>query len=217
MQDHEHTTASPGDEPERLANIARRKAILKGLGGTAAAAGAAMPLKSLAGARLRYVENGKNMHCSVSGAMSVLMSGQVNSITQCNGRSATQMGYQEAGSGVSAAQWVNGTPSRPINKANWPEWPNDGTNARTISKDAMYRNPKATFAQVFNGGSATRLGTLLINNPNGDEAQWLTALLNAQRFAGTWPHSPAEVFAHYSGSNAVNALAFYKKINKQVV
>lgn len=210
MQNFDDKAASDEQRMASQTNLARRKAILKGLGKTAAVAGAAAPLSSLAGARLRYVKNNANFHCSVSGAHSVLVSGSVQSIAQCSAAVPATYGPKDG-------TW-NGADVTP---AKWPGWPTDGTQARTLSKDGLFRNPAATFLSIFGGGSSSLAGNILRNTPSSDEAHWLTALLNAQKYYnggnGTWPHSPQQVLAHYGSTAAVTALALYKDINKPAV
>ena len=222
MQDDNHNGAAPGHADDKgSANLARRKAILKGLGKTAAVAGAAVPLTTLAGARLRMVENGRSMHCSDSGQGSVLMSGAVGNIPLCSGETSsfygkyTRVDTTAPGVDPTADEWPNAA-VKPVTKDHWKRWPNNGTNAYVIGKNGNQYTPAATFAAVFGGGSSTLLGTLLLTMPSSAEAQWLTALLNAQKkFPASWPHSTAEIFSQYSGSNAARALALYIKINKR--
>lgn len=217
MQDEQSNSVSVGGLPD----LQRRKAILKGLGKTAVVATAA-PLSTLAHAKLRYVDGGQNLQCSVSGQMSVLTSHVHASVTQCRGSTGPDYGsYVPCKAGDStAADWGSGKVAdqdkdKPVLKDNWPNWPNDGTKATTTCSDGRARTPRARFSAIFGGGSGTRVGRLLLDSPSSDEAQWLTALLNAQKHASVWPHTPTDVLAHYANAAKRDAaLAFYKKINK---
>lgn len=205
------TTPAGAHRDPRRHSAARRKAILKGLGKTAAIAGAAAPLSSLAGARLRFDKAGQNMHCSVSGQMSVLMSGAVTSIPVCMGLLPSKYRYVNGGGNPTA--W-NGQQNN-IAKANWPEWPGT-TNAFVTGINGTAFTPAATFAQVFGSGSSTKIGLLVEGQGLADEAQWVAALLNAQRFPAKFPHTNAEVIAQYGDvSRRASALALYQTyVNK---
>jgi hypothetical protein len=208
-----HITA-PADasskEAPAVQTIARRKAILKALGKTAAVAGVASPLSSLAAARLRYESNGKNYQCSVSGNMSVLRSVSAESVAVCSGKSPVS--YKSVN-----GQCTAGT----IQASNWPQWPAkwlDGSNKAVCYKLAGQAGtpylPTATFSQVFGSGSTKKIGAML--NDGDIDAQWVAALLNATKYPTTFPHTPEEVIRQYNDTTKrAAALSFYQlHVNK---
>lgn len=206
--DRNDTSKPSGAAPQRAESvqIARRKAILRGLGKTAAIAGAATPLSSLATQRLRIDKSdGKSYHCCVSGHMSVMMSAGHDHVPVCHGKKPSIYCSKDK-------QCNNTTANK--SKHNWPQWPNDGTQAcvRTAASGGTAYTPNAQFSQVFKGGSATMMGALLNTAATSDEAHWVTALLNANKNPSTFPHKPEEVLKHYTEQRDV-ALKFYKLVN----
>lgn len=212
MSNEQKTPVSSAEPADAVShNAARRKAILKGLGKTAAVAGAAIPLSSLAGARLRYESAGKNFHCSTSGHMSVLMSGAVTQIAVCQGLLPSEYKFFHN----SSSTW-NGTS---IGKGKWARWPNNGTNAICVGVNGTAFTPIATFSQVFGAGpsdpNTDKIGFLVTGGTAS--GQWITALLNAQRYPSKFPHTPAEVIAQYTGdaTRKAAALSLYENhVNK---
>lgn len=191
MQDNDQNVAAKGHAPD----IARRKAILRGLGKTAVIAGAATPLSSLAVQQLRYVQDGKNRICSCSGMMSVMHSGAVADVEICEGFKPDY--YKHDGNG-----W-NGTNVK-ANK--WPTWPAVNGKVSFVGAGGLSYTPAALFSQVFGSGSNSKVGMLI--NDSGNEKHWIAALLNAQNpaLADRFPHTVAEVIAQHNDP-AVHAAA----------
>ena len=218
MQDnHDKPATSVDTAVAAQTNLARRKAILKGLGKTAVVAGAVAPLSSLAGVHLRYVSGGVNHHCSMSGHMSVMHSAIASSVTECGGKQPGSFAY-------SGSPTWDGTD---VVKANWPNWLSKTNNSGILvaavrGYDGNLRSPKATFAQVFGStgvsNGAPKIGFLLSGTPNED-SHWLAALLNAQNdpTLTKFPHTAEQVLSHFNGQNRAQALAFYRDhVNKLV-
>lgn len=214
-QDSARAAAQPdgnGQSPAKVQTIARRKAILKALGRTAAVAGAVSPLSSLAAARLRYESNGKSYNCSVSGNMSVLHSASTESTPVCSGKRLSE--YQ--------SRLVSGNRNAgDTSAANWPAWPNKLLNS--VSTAVIYTgsgfsgtayNPTAMFNQIFGGSDARKIGEMV--NDNVPDAHWVIALLNANRFPTTFPHTAEQVIAQYADpAKRAVALSFYSQhVNK---
>lgn len=188
-----------------LVQLARRKAILRGMGKAAAVAGASVPLSSLATVKLQVQKtDGKFYHCSVSGNMSVMLSAGHTHVI-CTGK--TPYSYKSKD-----GQCTDSNKTR----ANWPAWPNNGTYAivKTSTSGGTVHYPNAQFNAVFGSGSTTKIGSL-VNAGTSDEAHWVAALLNANLFdTTTFPHSPQEVISHYQNASIRSAaIAFYKLVN----
>lgn len=205
---------SPADAesaaPGGVQTIARRKAILKALGKTAAVAGVASPLSSLAAARLRYESNGKNYQCSVSGNMSVLRSVNPASVPVCSGKSPVSYRSKD-GSCTDAGATV----------ANWPMWPVLSVNG--VNKPVCHTQagqggtpylPTAEFRAVFGSGKGKRIGKMI--NDGDADAHWVAALLNATKYPTTFPHTPEDVIRQYNDpAKQAAALSFYQQhVNK---
>jgi hypothetical protein len=155
-----------------------------------------MPLRSLAtggdkpGMRLHKYDN-KDYQCSVSGNMSVIMSGGVTTPPACIGKNATY--YKTRG--------------------NWPKY--NYTPVCIVRKNGgnVYYNQSARFCDVFDNASATQnsIGYLIDNAPTSAEAQWTVAMLNATVVDSSFPYSTAEVLALYKDAGRRNAaLAFFQ-------
>lgn len=215
-QDSGRTAAPPDGSqqtPAKVQTIARRKAILRALGKTAAVAGvAATPLSSLAASKLRYESNGQSYLCSVSGNMSVLHSAGAANIPICSGKKLSD--YQSV--------LINGSrDATKSNAANWPTWPN--TVIKGVSKAVVYTGsgfsgtaykPTAMFSQIFGGGDTRKIGQMV--NDNVPDAHWVIALLNANQSPTTFPHTAEQVIAQYADPNKrAVALSFYSQhVNK---
>lgn len=197
------STSDHDDTPLDSVSIARRKAILRGLGKTAVVAGAAVPLRSLAGAGDRYrfkKHDNKYYHCSVSGHMSVMMSRNPGSVPDCSGKPHSHYKSSDGKCETNA-------------KGKWTNWRSDGTLAFCYkhSSNGSYCRPMDKFNAVFGSGSAKMLGELVNYTTATDESHWVAALLNSDLRATTFPHSPQQVIAHYQDSSKrAVALAFYR-------
>lgn len=204
MKDNDQTAAA-----QQTVNVDRRRAIFKGLGKTAAVAGAATPLTSLAGASLRYVDTGGTNHqCTLSGHMSVMHSAIADSVPVCKGLLPSKYAYQPRAGSSDPATW-NGSTKK---AANWPNWPTMDVGGQT--RAVIYNgvgtayHPDTPFNTLFGSGVSTLIGYLISNG--SDEGQWLAALLNAHKYyPGKFPHLKAEVIAHYNGPNKAKALELY--------
>lgn len=205
-----------GDSPDDRdvpGNIARRRAILKGLGKTAALAGAATPLSSLAGSntRMRVLKtDAKYYNCSVSGNMSVLMSQGTANLTTCSGKAHSYYSANDSPKSCTTNA-----------RARWPTWPTDGVNAVCYLQSgttALYCNPMTHFNTVFGAGSTTMFGALCNLSTPTSESQWVAALLNANVRAATFPDNPERVIALYKDTaTRAAALSFYTTwLNTQV-
>lgn len=225
-EDRATAPALPAAEVDAGVSIARRRALLKGLGKGAALAGAATPLSSLAGSgqRMKLVTaTGNVVLCSVSGNMSVLVSASTASLPQCTGSQISS--YQSTtsasttktatattsstGSTVSATS--SGTTATTGTYAKWP--------SEAVSKSYL---PATSFKSVFgvsvpvatsSGVKAeATLGYLIDLKPPTDESYWVMALLNACRDAN-YPYSPTDVITQYQNAGKRSAaLAFHKMV-----
>lgn len=187
MSEANESSASPVGQPGRDGgvSIARRHALLKGLGKGAAIAGAAVPLSSLGAstARMKLVVNNNAVVCTVSGTMSVLVSAVP--ATQCSGFQFSQ--YRKTATILGVPLYGN--------------WPSGATLAGYV--------PGATFASVFKAGSTTAtLGSLIDKTTPTDESYWVLALLNS--YLSTYPYPAAEVIGHYQ--TKATALSFHKLV-----
>lgn len=192
-----------------LQSIARRRAIVKGLSKGAALAGAAVPLQTLAvsGQRMKLKKtDGKWYQCSVSGNTSVMVSQNPAALTQCG---AQAPGYYTSIGAVDITL-----------TSNWPTWPQKSVNgvARavcygTLSGTTAFQ-PTARFSEVFGwqGAGNRRIGGYIKNYPTSDEAQWVTAALNATKFETSFPFSVSDVvrMSQLPPDRKAAALAFFK-------
>lgn len=202
MSQNESNPTKPGsDSVNDASSPARRRALLKGLGKTAAIAGAAMPLRSLAGSgrmRLKKTDN-KNYNCSVSGNMSVMLSTGADALPQCSGKPPSHY-------------CSNNGRCDNDDKARWTNWWNDGASAVCYKNTArtLYCRPTTSFNSVFGSGPSTMIGALCNLAIPTEETHWVTALLNSNVRETTFPHSPEQVIALYGSSNRAAAYAFFK-------
>lgn len=190
-----------------LQSIARRKALLKGLGKGAALAGAAVPLRSLAGGgggerkRLRKTD-GKDYRCTVSGQMSVILSAGGTAPDQCWGHPCSK--YRSNSGRCDTNQ-----------SADWPGWKKDVNSNAFCYKDSRSTNsacyPRSSFANVFGGGSTNRLGELCNNgNMSNDEVVFCVALLNSNLCPDSFPDLPEDVIGAYKSDKRASACTLYR-------
>lgn len=182
------------DAPDHLTSmaVARRRALLRGVGKGAAVLAATAPLQTLAGQSLLTFD-GKHQ-CSVSGQFSGVHSATPRDTQTCSGFSPNYWGLAAAGNG-------NGNAS-PANT--WP------TDYRLKFIDVFTQsgfNPSITLFQVMeNNGQFT----------NADERHWLCAYLNALASVASglnFPYTAVQVLAYYNAGKGtkvyLDALMFF--------
>jgi hypothetical protein len=210
MQDNNDRPTKHGAAQEKaaatgLASSTRRRALLKGLGKGAALAGAAAPLASLAtsGQRLTLKKpyDTKNYLCTVSGQMSVLLSGGAALPPQCSGYACSH--YK--------------------NRTTWP------VKSTTTNKDGekvptygckfgtIVRYDTDKFSTCFGSGSDTPIGKLIDKATPDDESYWVCAVLNANVKANDYPYSASECVDQYKkgGSDRSSAKSFHQLLANQ--
>lgn len=165
--------------------VARRRALLRGVGKGVAVLAATAPIQTLAGQSLLTFDG--NHQCSVSGQHSGVHSATPTNTPLCGGYSPNYWG-QRATDGTSPLQ-------------TWP------TNYQaTFNSIFTQSSITATLFQIMDNGGQQYL--------NSDERHWLGAYLNALSGSFNFPYSGADVIAYYnqgSGSPAYEAaLTFFK-------
>ncbi len=183
--------------------IARRRAVLKGIGKGSAVMVAAVPIHTLAANTIL----GGGKLATVSGSQSVISSQQTGPQTISSGYAPS---YYET-----VANWPNYTVSSSTKKSEDSATANSAVNGIAV-------NPDEKFKDIFGHGSRTKLLDILKNSPASDEAAWVTALLNAiKNPAGfNYPYSAPQVLAFYNDTNPLKvaqALAFFKGYMQTVV
>ncbi len=170
--------------------LARRRALLKGLGKGSAALAVVVPIQTLAATTIL---DGTKL-CTVSGVQSNIGSHRTDG-TVCRGYA----------------------PSYYATLSNWPGYAATNPPHATNTVDGITFNETAYFKAVFGGGSpgpgnAARLLTIVTSGSPADEQVWVTALLNAiKNPAGfNFPYTPSQVRAFYAGPQAAQALAFFR-------
>lgn len=181
---------------EMLQSAARRRALLRGLGKGAAIAGASMPLSSLAtyGERKKLVKKDlKNYHCSVSGHMSVMLSGGVTQVPTCAGKPRSY--------------WKT--------RSYWPYLKN---NQPACYFGSVLRSHNESFFDCFGWSLTTRSIGNCIDDGDSEEADWVCAVLNANIAAHNYPYSSAAVVNHSKGlnMNKAAALAFHQGFSRSI-
>lgn len=183
--------------------MARRRAILKGLGKGSAVMVAAVPIHTLAANTIL----GGGKLATVSGSQSVISSQQTGPQTVSSGYAPSYY--------ATVANWPNYTVDSNSRKSEASETANSFVNGIAV-------NPDEKFNDVFGHGSRTKLLALLKNSSASDEAAWVTALLNALKNpAGfNYPYSAPQVLAFYQDNSPLKveqALAFFKGYMQTVV
>ncbi len=176
--------------PETLTTsaLARRRALVKGLGKGGAALAVVAPIQSFAVPRLT-----DNRICSLSGAMSAVNSHTANG-TVCSGYMPTH--YYKASKVPTIMDPINWPTSTP----NWPAGQTDGT---------------LTFSFIF-GGTDGRLVIEIFGSTataDVDKKFWIAAFFNSMLFETAplyFPYTPSQVQAQYNGTQSAAYLQFYK-------
>ena len=177
------------------AAIARRRALLKGIGKGTAVLAATVPLQTLASQSVLTYDG--QHQCSISGMFSGVHSTTPSGAPTCQGY----------------------TPTRYQTLSFWPGYnANAGPPTYTSNTvDGITFNERTPFATVFGGGSsgndnAARLLTIVTSGTPEPEQVWVTALLNAiKNPAGfNFPYTPSQVRAFYSSPQAADALIFFR-------
>lgn len=171
-------------------SLARRRALLRGLGKGSAALALVVPIQTLA---VTTIVGGTKL-CTVSGVQSHVGSHPLGTVTTCQGNSPTY--FQTL--------------------ANWPGYnPSTKVASFTVGNSSLTNNSK--FSDVFTGGGGTQLDKVLTNNtpPTSDNAVWVTALLNAVKNTSgfNFPYTPLEVVAFYTNVDPLKkqqALDFFR-------
>lgn len=171
--------------------VARRRALLRGVGKGAAVLAATAPLQTLAGQSLLTFD-GKHQ-CSVSGQHSGVHSATPTNTARCIGFNPDYWGQPA----------TNGNGGGPLRA-----WPTDYKQKFIdIFTQSGFNNSITLFQVMQNNGSFT----------NADERHWLCAYLNALSSVTSglnFPYSAAQVLAYYNtgqGSTVyLDALAFFK-------
>ena len=192
-QNTENPRAIPGNPAETLSAtaIARRHALLKGVGKGSAVLAATVSLQTLAGQSLLTFD-GKHQ-CSVSGQHSGVHSATPKGTLRCGGYSPGWWGQVE----------VNSNPKTP--SRTWPTLP-----------DSLSYNSKCNL--VFTKQTLLNDPTLfqVMENPlyaSTDERHWICAWLNALSHSFNFPYTGQQVLDYYNNTSAVvyqNALTFFK-------
>ena len=178
-------------------SLARRRALLRGLGKGSAALALVVPIQTLA---VTTIVGGTKL-CTVSGVQSNVGSHHPGTVTTCQGNSPTY--FQTL--------------------ANWPGVSSSTPSRKTNTVDGITFTQVSTFAFVFGSGSSTALKDILAaasppspppTQTTLDEAAWVTALLNALKNTSgfNFPYTPSQVRAFYTGGGTlkVQALAFFQ-------
>lgn len=170
--------------------VARRRALLRGVGKGAAVLAATAPLQTLAGQSLLTFD-GKHQ-CSVSGQHSGVHSATPTNTARCSGYSPDYWGQPA----------TNGNGSGPLRT-----WPTDYKQKFiNIFTQSGFNNSITLFDVMRNDGQFI----------NRDERHWLCAYLNALASVASglsFPYSAAQVLAYYNtgvGSTVyLDALKFF--------
>lgn len=207
----EHNTRpDAGGEPNgspRVDSIARRRAILKGLGvGGAALAAASASTRSLAtgGGMMKLRNNGNYYHCVVSGFQSVVQSLNQAQVTECTGQNVSwyckKSTYtcNNAGEPGGSNPWTNAGDC-------WPNWPKLSTGQAGFICGLITVQPKTKFKDVFGGGETKTFGAIcnVPSSTSDDVKYWCTAIMNAARsnvggVSFDFPYHQTEVRAFYA-------------------
>ena len=180
--------------------VARRRALLKGIGKGAAVLAATVPLQTLASQSVLTYD--LQHQCSISGMFSGVHSTTTTSDTP------TCLGYK---------------PSRYATLSFWPGY-NAGPPPHAVNTvDGITFDEDTSFATVFGGGSsgnsnAARLLTIVTSGSPEPEQVWVTALLNAIKNPANFnfPYTPSQVRAFYASSQAADALSFFRSYMQTV-
>ena len=171
-------------------SLARRRALLRGLGKGSAALALVVPIQTLA---VTTIVGGTKL-CTVSGVQSHVGSHPLGTVTTCQGNSPTYF--------QTLANWPGYTLSPPPTHASF-----------TVGNSLLTNSSK--FSDVFTGGVGTPLDKVLANTATSDNAVWVTALLNAlkNRAGFNFPYTPSEVVAFYTNVDPLKkkqALDFFR-------
>ena len=196
-QNTENPLAIPGNPAETLSAtaIARRHALLKGVGKGSAVLAATVPLQTLAGQSLLTFD-GKHQ-CSVSGQHSGVHSATPKGTLRCGGYSPGWWG-----------QW-----DKDGNPKNWPAGINSGADVTSIlSKSTLKNNDGVTTPTLFQiMDPKDKSGKF----SNTDEFHWVCAWLNAMSGSFNFPYTGPEVIAFYDAGVGTpkyeDALTFFKE------
>jgi hypothetical protein len=181
--------AAPAAEPGNIPSLARRHALLKGVGKGAAVLAASVPIRTLAApTTLTFTADGRR--CTISGAHSGVHSADTLTLV-CGG--------------YAPSYWGKSSSTNPFKPACM--WPVDSAAAckNTFANcSLLVNNQQASLFQVVNNSAfATK-----------DEPHWVAAWLNATQKAFNFPYTAAEVLAFYNtGAGSAtyqNALKFFK-------
>ena len=173
--------------------VARRRALLRGVGKGAAVLAATAPLQTLAGQSLLTFD-GKHQ-CSVSGQHSGVHSATPSSTLTCSGFNPNYWGQAAAVNG-------NGNGASPLRT-----WPTDYKQKFiNIFTHSGFNNSITLFQVMQNNGQFT----------NADERHWLCAYLNALSSVTSglnFPYTAAQVLAYYNAGKGskvyLDALKFF--------
>lgn len=181
-------TSETPDELSSMA-VARRRALLRGVGKGAAVLAATAPLQTLAGQSLLTFDG--QHQCSVSGQHSGVHSATPTNTPLCSGYSPNYWGQAATG---------NGNGASPLNA-----WPTDYRQKFIdIFTQSGFNSSITLFDVMQNDGAYT----------NSDERHWLGAYLNALSGNFNFPYSGAQVIAYYNQGSASavyqDALTFFK-------
>ncbi len=199
------------------AKLARRHALLVGLGRGSAIVAAVTPIKTLAGTQ-SVTANGKL--CTVSGVGSAVHS-STTIVTTCGGLSPGW--YKTPDHWPYYSSYVNNNVTK--YKSTFSVIKPSGGSVTVTVKFTVTNNNGSTpggandtaFSAIFGGGSSNGIFYILKNQASSDEFHWIAALLNAVFFAGggwpqspkVYPYTPTEILNLYT-TNYEAGLAFIK-------
>lgn len=197
---------TPAADTDSGVSIARRRALLRGLGKGAALAGAATPLSGLAtsGQRMKLIKtNGNVVLCSVSGNMSVLVSASATSLPQCTG---SQLGSYQSALARSPVKIA-------LALRTYPTWPGGKLPGGAYCMfGSVKRMASATFYDCFGSGSKVAIGDIVDLSSPTDESYWVMAVLNAN-ITAKYPYSADDVVKQYQNATKRSAsLSFHKTV-----
>lgn len=201
MMDSENsqTPAPTGDASS--SSIARRRAVLRGLGSGAALAGSAVPLKALA--------TGTRKHC-------------FHRDTPYKKVKACVSGMHSAIASNMADDWPESPGKHCSHFRGHTNWPKDGYGNRYCKgHNGQKYLASAPYRQVFNcsggGYNDKSIGEIMDNQYNCPQLHWITACLNATKFEyGSYTgvpfcYTPHEVVSlHNDSSRNLDALYFFQ-------
>lgn len=173
-------------------SVARRRALLKGMGSGAALAAAAAPLPALAtgGRKKCYHKNDwKPVQATISGVQSVITSGMVANIPESPGMSCSHYKNSDNWPGDSAGKYCY------------------GSNGKKFARTALYKT-------VFNCGGGgyndREIRDIMNNQYDCPQRHWITACLNATKFGARFSYTAKEIVDfHNNAARNLDALHFF--------